>query len=97
MQSQIAHYYCELAESAFNKKQFVEASQYLDKAERADKHCARASLLYAKVLMTQGDDKTALKYLKKIKDQYPAFLAESIDLLATCYLRLQREQELVIY
>jgi len=54
-------------------------------------------LLYAKVLMAQGEDKAALRYLKKIKDQNPAFLAESIDLLATCYLQLGREQELVMY
>ncbi len=93
----IAHYYCELAEAAYQKKLYEDASHHLDKAERADRHCARASLLYAKVLMAQNDDKSALKYLKKIKDQNPAFLAESIDLLATCYLHLGREQELVVY
>lgn len=97
MQPVIAHFYCEIAEIKFNFKRFDKAMEYLSQAEKADKHCARASLLQAKVLMEQGDDKSALRYLKKIKDQNPAYLAESIDLLATCYLRLQREQELVVY
>ncbi len=97
MQHVIAHFYCEIAEIKFNFKRYDKAMEYLAQAEKADKHCARASLLSAKVLMAQGDDKAALKCLKRIKDQNPAYLAESIDLLATCYLRLQREQELVVY
>lgn len=97
MQPTIAHYNCELAEIEFNRKAYSEARAYLDKAEIADKHCARASLLYAKVLMEQGDETTALRYLKKIKKQNPDYLAESIDLIATCYERQGREGELVLY
>jgi lipopolysaccharide biosynthesis regulator YciM len=97
MQSVIAHYYCELGEIAFNKKQYPEASDFLEKAAQADARCARASLIYAKVLMAQGDDKTAMRYLKKIKDQNSDYLAESIDLIATCHERLGLEDELVEY
>lgn len=97
MQPVIAHYYCEIAENRYQQKRFEKACEYLSLAERADKRCARASLQHAKVLIAQEDDKSALRYLKKIKEQNPAFLAESIDLLATCYLRLQREKDLVVY
>lgn len=97
MQPTIAHYYCEMAESEFANKAYSEARAYLDKAEDADKNCARASLLYAKVLMALGDETTALRYLKKIKKQNPDYLAESIDMIATCYERMQREDQLVIY
>jgi lipopolysaccharide biosynthesis regulator YciM len=97
MAPEIAHYYCELAETTLQKKSYREASAYLDKAEDADRLCARASLLHAKVLMEEGDNKTALRYLKKIKDQNPAYLAESIDLIATCYERLKCEDQLVVY
>ena len=97
MQQNIAHYYCEMAEIEFHKKSYSEARAYLDMAEDADKHCARASLLYAQVLMALGDETTALKYLKKIKKQNSDYLAESIDMIATCYERLQREDQLVIY
>lgn len=97
MHVQIAHFYCELAEIKFNKKLYHNASEYLDKAEAEDRLCARASLLHAKVLMAEGDNKTALLYLKKIKDQNTDYLAESIDLIATCYERLKCEDQLVIY
>lgn len=97
MQPEIAHYYCELAEVAFSKNLYREASAYLDKAEDADRLCVRASILYAKVLMATRDNKTALLYLKKIKDQNPDYLAESIDLIATCYERLHCEDQLVEY
>ncbi len=97
MQTQIAHYYCELGETAFNKKSYRQAREFLDKADQADRHCARASLIHGKVLMAEGDDKTALRYLKKIKDQNPDYLSESIELLATCYERLGLQDELVDY
>ena len=97
MHAEIAHYYCERAEIAYNKNAYRKASEYLDKAENEDRLCARASLLHAKVLMAEGDNKTALRYLKKIKDQNADYLAESIDLIATCYERLNCEDQLVIY
>lgn len=97
MHTQIAHFYCELAEIKFSKKLYRNASEYLDKAENEDRLCARASLLHAKVLMAEGDNKTALLYLKKVKDQNQDYLAESIDLIATCYERLKCEDQMVIY
>lgn len=97
MHTEIAHFYCELAEAAYNKKSYREASDYLEKSDREDRFCTRASLLYAKVLMAEGDNKTALRYLKKIKDQNPNYLAEAIDLIATCYERLKAEDQLVVY
>lgn len=97
MHTVIAHYYCEIAEVAFSKKQYADAAIALRHAEHSDPQCARASLIHAKVLMAEGDDKSAIKYLKKIKDQNPDYLAESIELTATCYERLQMQDELVEY
>ncbi|HTM63341.1 MAG TPA: lipopolysaccharide assembly protein LapB [Gammaproteobacteria bacterium] len=94
---EIAHFYCELAEIAINKKMYREASGYLDKAAYEDSRCARASLLHAKVLMAEGDNKTALRYLKNVKDQNPDYLAESIEMIATCYERLHCEDQLITY
>ncbi len=97
MQPVIAHYYCELGESAFAKGALNKASEFLDKALSADKSCARASLLQAKVLMEQKDYKTALKSLKKIQQQNPDYLSEAIELLASCYEKLDDEENLVVY
>jgi len=97
MRAVIAHYYCELSEAAYLKKQYDLALNYLNKATALDRSCARASLLQAKVLMEQGEYKTALNSLKKIKNQNPDYLSESIELLASCYEKLNQEDKLVVY
>jgi lipopolysaccharide biosynthesis regulator YciM len=97
MQPVIAHYYCELAEVAYNKNRIETAADYLEKATEADKTCVRASLLQAKVFMAQENYKSAVRCLKKIKDQNPDYLSEAIDLLASCYEKLNKQDELVVY
>lgn len=97
MQPVIAQYYCELAETAYAKKQHQAAFDYLDKALSSDRSCARASLLEAKILMEKEEYKSALRCLKKIKDQNPDLLSEAIDLLASCYEKLGEEERLVAY
>lgn len=97
MRPVIAHYYCELAESALAKNEYEVVLNYLDKAFSADKSCVRASLLQAKVLMAREDYKAALKSLKRIKDQNPDYLSEAIELMASCYEKLGEEDKLVVY
>jgi lipopolysaccharide biosynthesis regulator YciM len=97
MQPVIAHYYCELAELAYNKNDDVLAENYLQKASTANAASVRASLLRAKVCMRQYNFKEALINLKRIKEQNPHYLSEAIDLLATCYEKLGQQDELVVY
>jgi lipopolysaccharide biosynthesis regulator YciM len=97
MQPVIAHYYCELAEAMLHKAQYEKAGEYADQALSVDRSSVRASLLQAKILMEQGEYKSAIKHLKKIKDQNPDYLSEAIDLLALCYEQLNQEEELVVY
>ena len=97
MRPVIAHYYCELAELAHQKGKYEFAEDYLEKATSADKTCVRASLLQARVFMVQENYKAALRCLKKIKDQNPNYLSEAIDLFASCYEKLNQEEELVSY
>lgn len=97
MQPVIAHYYCELGEVAFNKHDYDQAVGYLEKAFASDRSCIRAYLLLAKVYMERSEYKTAIKYLKKIKEQNPDYLSEAIDLLASCYEKLNQEDKLVVY
>lgn len=97
MQPIIAHYYCELAEIHYQKGNYNLAREYLEKAIKADSLSVRASLLQAKILMEEGEYKSALRYLKKIEDQNPNYLAEAIELLASCYEKLNEEDKLVVY
>lgn len=97
MQPVIAHYYCALGENAFRNKRIEKSIEYLEKASAADDSSVRSSLILGKVLMHKGDYKAALKALKKIQHQNPDYLSEAIDLLASCYEKLDLEDELVVY
>lgn len=97
MQLVIAHYYCELAEQAYNKNDDKQANHYLDKAASASSASVRASLLRAKVCMRQDDFETAAKNLKRIKEQNSHYFSEAVDLLATCYEKLNKQEDLVVY
>jgi lipopolysaccharide biosynthesis regulator YciM len=96
MDTEIAHFYCELAELNTTKNK-ADAVIYLKKALEFDSKCARASLLQAKLSMNNDDFKHALKCLKRIKDQNPEYLSEAIDPLASCYEGLKQEEKLVAY
>lgn len=97
MQAVIAHHFCELAEMAYLKKDYDKAREYLHEAFNADPSCVRASLLQARVCMEEQDYHSALRFLKKVKDQNPDYLSEAIDLLASCYEKISQEDELLIY
>lgn len=96
-QPSIAHYYCELVDAAIAKGQMEQAAKHLKSAVAADKHCVRASLLQARIDMKAGDFKSAIKNLKRVKNQNPDFLSEAIDPLATCYEAINEEKQLVSY
>jgi lipopolysaccharide biosynthesis regulator YciM len=54
-------------------------------------------LMLASDDMNKGEYKTALRNLKRIKDQDPNYLSEAIDALASCYEKLNEEEKLVKY
>lgn len=97
LQDVIAHYYCELAELAIASQELNEAEKYLNRAIDADRQCARASLVRAKMEIARDNYKEALRCLKYIKAQNPDFLSEAIELLAECYEKLQEEKGLINY
>jgi lipopolysaccharide biosynthesis regulator YciM len=97
MQPIIAHYYCELAETAFAKSQNEQGSAYVTQAMHADQKCVRASLLQAKLDMKKNDYKSALLSLKNVKDQNPDYFSEVIETLAICYEALKEEEKLFPY
>lgn len=97
MQHVIAHYYCELADSLLSKGQTELAKKYLKESLDSDTQCVRASLSQAKLEMNQGDHKSAMRSLKRIKDQNPDFLSEAIEPLASCYEAVNEEEKLVKY
>lgn len=97
MQPVIAHYYCEIAEAAYNKGCYEQGSQHIRQAFHSDSKCVRASLLQAKADIAKGDYKTALRSLKRVKVQNPDYLSEVIESMAQCYEALNEEERLINY
>lgn len=79
-----AQFYCELAESQFDKDK-TQALTYLRKAHQFDKKCVRASLLEGKLLIKDKQYKKAQRVLEAIEQQNLDYLPEALPLLHSCY------------
>ena len=85
MHSVIAHYYCEMAETAIVEQKYKEALRHAQKALSIDKNCARASLIKGHIEYDTTHYSVAIKTLKKIESQNPRQLYEAMDILVKCY------------
>ncbi len=83
-----AHFCCELAESSLEVDDYLSARRYLKSALGYDRNLVRASLIWGRLEKQLGNDKEAIKILKKIPTQDPDFINETIELLAQCFERL---------
>jgi len=97
MQSTIAQYYCELAETAFHQGESGTAQKCLKKALSSDRNCVRASLLEGKNEQRCGNDKAALKAYLRIEQQDSDFLPEVVTPMLECYRALDRMHEAKAY
>ncbi|KLV09028.1 tetratricopeptide repeat protein [Photobacterium aquae] len=87
----IAHYWCEMAMLELSAQSPDKAKSILKKALSADKQCVRASIMTAKILISEEDYKAAAKYLEKVVDQDIDFTGEALPLLLNCYEALNNE------
>ncbi|MCW9053484.1 MAG: lipopolysaccharide assembly protein LapB [Motiliproteus sp.] len=92
--SQLSHYHCEQAVIAMGLKEWKEARQKLKLALQHDRNCVRATLLNADIEMAEERWKAAIKQLRQIQDQDPAFISEAVPKLAECYRNLKANGEL---
>ncbi|HYE34538.1 lipopolysaccharide assembly protein LapB [Methylocaldum sp.] len=93
----VAHFLCEIAEEAVLAGQRSRAKDCLKQALREDPSCARASLLRAKLEISEKDFHEALNTLKKVELQQSAYLSEILEPLQICYESLGNKQELMAY
>lgn len=91
----IAHYYCELANSVVRD----EAQYYrlLKKALSVRPNHIRALLLLAHYTKQQGNYKNAIRQYKDILEQGPEFAAEFLLDMIHCYETLDQEEALIAY
>ncbi|MBR9910090.1 MAG: lipopolysaccharide assembly protein LapB [Gammaproteobacteria bacterium] len=92
-----AHYYCELAEEALQRSDYLVARRLLRSAMGADKQSARASLLLGRLELRLGQPVEALKALKQVFYQDAALVGEALPIIAECYAEMGATAELAAY
>lgn len=81
----LAHYYCEWAIQFIESGNYNRARQLLRAALEQDRGCVRASLLLADVDRQTGNYDRAIKQLRNIRNQQPAFISEIIEPIKHCF------------
>lgn len=84
---EIAHYYCELAQTAMLRSQLDEARSHLEQALAEYKLCTRATMLLGDLEAQHGDYAAAITAWQRIEAQNPAFLGLVADRLTDAYRR----------
>jgi len=93
----IAHYYCEMAEQVFAKKNFIIARAYVKQAFDNDPRCLRASILLGDIEAEEGNDREAIQAWRQVEEQDAHYLGEVAGRIAEGFRRLKDEQGLYDY
>ncbi|HYW91898.1 MAG TPA: lipopolysaccharide assembly protein LapB [Gammaproteobacteria bacterium] len=88
MRVTIAHYYCELAETAEAQGNTRLFRDRLRAAMSVDRNCVRASILQGRLHFSEGDYRDALKAYRRILDQDPRFIGQVMGEVRQCFGRL---------
>jgi len=83
-ESRVAHYYCELAEQAFEAGDIDLARQMLAQAERTNNPSLRSKLLSADIDRAVGEHKAAIRAYGEIMDIEPRLIGDVVPKLAEC-------------
>lgn len=93
----LSHYYCELASERHEARDLQGARQLLQEALAMDKQSVRASIMLGKVEYDAGRYKQAIKALRRVRQQDPLYISESVPSLRECYRELGDEKSLLAY
>ena len=91
---QIAHYYCELAESAADAGDFAAARHYVKNAQTGRPRTMRGALTRAHIARDTDDSRTALRLYHRIIDEDTYLIAEALPEIVTIYTRENEVDEL---
>lgn len=87
----LSHYCCELAQLSLTKNDYYSARAQLKQALGYDRKCVRASLIQAQIEYRTGHLSLAVKCLRRVREQDPAFIPETVELLKRCYQRMDNQ------
>lgn len=86
--SQVAHYYCELAEAAIAAGDVELARGHLKSSIRSETGALRGTLIRAAIAKTEGDYADALRLYEQVLTTHRWFMAEVLPVLMDCYRQL---------
>ena len=84
----LAHYHCELAAEMLEQGDLQEARKQLQQALHHDRRCVRASLMLGELECQAGQYKAAIKALRKVQQQDPDYIPETVPALHEAYSQL---------
>lgn len=90
---EIAHFYCELALQQMGNGEIEKAISLLKKGAAADRDSARISIMMGRVLIEKGEYAKAVESLMRVIDQDKELVSETLDMLQTCYQKLDKLDE----
>lgn len=97
LNSQAAHYYCEMASQALKLNAMDRAVYCIKQAQHVDHDSVRASLMNATIEMKEGRYKHAIRSLKRVPLQDAEFLTEIIEPLVFCHKELDQMADCIGY
>ncbi len=97
MQSQIAQYYCEQAESYRQRGQSDKAQHVIRDALTMDSNCVRASFLEGQLALEKGHQEQAISAFQRVEQQDPDYLTEVMVPLQRCYQEIEHSEQFTRY
>jgi len=85
LELQIAHYYCELAETAAAGKDYSSARQYVKKAQSGRPRTMRGALTRAHIARETNDFKTAIRLYQRIIEEHTYLISEALPEIVATY------------
>ena len=95
--SQVAHYYCELAEKARVNGDLDLARQYLKSSVRSETGAFRGKLIRAAIAQEDQDYAQAIRLYEQVIETDRRLMADVLPELVSCYQSANRERELIRY
>lgn len=93
----LPHYFCEMAAQKRSAGDLQEARRLLQEALLHDKRCVRASIMLGEVEFECGRHKQAIKALRRVRQQDPDYVSETIPTLRRCHEALDERKALRSY
>lgn len=92
--TEVAHYYCELAEKARLNGDLDAARQYLKNSVRSETGAFRGKLIRAAIAQEDRDHAQAIRLYEQVLETDSRLMADILPELVTCYRDAGREREL---